>query len=475
MRRHYPHPGRKREQGIVITLVAVFMASVVLVMAALAIDLTTLYTARSEAQLAADGAALAAARVLANSGMTSSDGTTALTTPFDSLGAEALATAVAQQVAASNQIGGKSITTSQVSVSFRDSDVSNPQVTVQVNRPDLPTFFLRFWRQQLSVSASATAEAYNPAGLSSRRTPAAPVAPICVKPWLLPNVDPTQGAGTTNWAAIFDRRRGTIENANLIGESWPNANPSPNTNGLLTQPGPPYTATPVPGEYYPVQIDAPGSTTPGNFPTPVQGLPSCSNGFTNYQLAAAGCVPEPIACGRNQTFNVDTGAYAPKNRNRDEDTVEAAECLIHYNGALSDTDSMSPNTNETIPPLPQPQSLTPPFEFVAGNQNPLTTAQTQDVLVSDSLVTIPVYDTRVNTGPPPPGPPPGQVDVIGFLQVFLNPQSDVIVPAIGATPLQTYQLKATIINMVGCGTFATGTPVYGNGPSAVPVRLITPP
>ncbi len=48
------HPRGKNEQGIVITLVAVFMASVVLVMAALAIDLTTLYTARSEAQLAAD-------------------------------------------------------------------------------------------------------------------------------------------------------------------------------------------------------------------------------------------------------------------------------------------------------------------------------------------------------------------------------------------------------------------------------------
>ena len=62
---------RKNEQGIIVTLVAVFMLGVVGAMAALSIDVVTLYTARSEAQLAADGGALAGARVLANSGMTS--------------------------------------------------------------------------------------------------------------------------------------------------------------------------------------------------------------------------------------------------------------------------------------------------------------------------------------------------------------------------------------------------------------------
>ncbi len=456
------------------------MASVVLVMAALAIDLTTLYTARSEAQLAADSAALAGARVLANSGMTSSDGTNPLAPPFDPAAAEALATTVATQVAASNQIGGKSISASQVSVTFNDADVSNPRVTVQVTRPDLPTFFLRFWKKQLPVSASATAEAYNPAGLSTRRTPAAPVAPICVKPWLLPNLDPTQippSAGT--WPAIFDRRHGTIENANLIGQTWPNTIPPytyPNLTGLLSQPS--TTGTPAPGEYYPVVIDAPGTSTPGDFPTPAQALPSCSNGFTNYQLAVAGCVSQPIACGRNQDFNIDTSIYLPKNRSRDEDTVQATECLIHYTGLQGDSDSMSPNTGETIPPLAQPQSLTPPFEFVAGNQNPVTTVQTQDVLVSDSLATIPVYDTLVNSGTKP-GAPASTVTVIGFLQVFINPQSAVL-PVVGVSrippPAATYyQLPVTIINQIGCGTDSTGTPVYGNGPSAAAVRLITPP
>ncbi len=63
--------GRKDEHGTIITLVAVFMLFVVGAMAALSIDTVTIYTARSEAQLAADAAALAAARVIANSGATS--------------------------------------------------------------------------------------------------------------------------------------------------------------------------------------------------------------------------------------------------------------------------------------------------------------------------------------------------------------------------------------------------------------------
>jgi uncharacterized membrane protein len=52
----------KSEQGIIITLVAVFMLGVIGAMAALSIDVVTLYTARSEAQLSADSAALAASR-----------------------------------------------------------------------------------------------------------------------------------------------------------------------------------------------------------------------------------------------------------------------------------------------------------------------------------------------------------------------------------------------------------------------------
>ena len=141
MRRHF-HNSEPRSEGIIITLVAVFMLFVMGAMAALSIDIVTLYTARSEAQLAADGAALAGARVLANSGMTSdpnasSDGL------MDT--AETLARAIATQVAKSNQVGGRNLNAigacgpgSEISVCFNDS-ANNPQVTVQVTRTDLPT------------------------------------------------------------------------------------------------------------------------------------------------------------------------------------------------------------------------------------------------------------------------------------------------------------------------------------------------
>src|SRR5664279_2503550 len=111
---------------MVIMLVAVFILFIVGAMAALAIDLVTLYTARSEAQLAADGAALAGARVLANSGLTSG---------ADPIGAEDLATTIAKQVATHNDVGGRTLNaTTEVFVSFNDSDTSfptNPRVKVQ--------------------------------------------------------------------------------------------------------------------------------------------------------------------------------------------------------------------------------------------------------------------------------------------------------------------------------------------------------
>src|SRR6202522_4301622 len=87
--------GQKNEDGIIITLVAVFTLFVVGAMAALSIDVVTIYTARSEAQLAADSAALAAARVLANSGATS-DGTGTLLVAVES--SSGPAPAVAYQV-----------------------------------------------------------------------------------------------------------------------------------------------------------------------------------------------------------------------------------------------------------------------------------------------------------------------------------------------------------------------------------------
>ncbi|MBI3645073.1 MAG: hypothetical protein HY233_03810 [Acidobacteriales bacterium] len=86
----------------------------------------------------------------------------------------------------------------------------------------------------------------------------------------------------------------------------------------------------------------------------------------------------------------------------------------------------------------------------------------KNVMVSDSLVTVPVFDSSVAW--PPPGSPPS-VQVIGFVQLFLNPD--------GEAAESSGQIKTTVVNLVGCGTTATGQPILGNGASAVPVRLIS--
>jgi hypothetical protein len=92
-------------------------------------------------------------------------------------------------------------------------------------------------------------------------------------------------------------------------------------------------------------------------------------------------------------------------------------------------------------------------------------------MVSDSLVTVPVYDVGPIL-PPIAAPPasPGTVTIIGFLQLFLNEDGN----STDNNGPQNGRVKATIVNMVGCGTSATGTPILGNGASSVAVRLISP-
>src|SRR5713226_8226666 len=60
---------RSRERGVTMALVALAMVGII-AMAALSIDVGTLYQASAEAQRSADASALAGARVLSLSGMT---------------------------------------------------------------------------------------------------------------------------------------------------------------------------------------------------------------------------------------------------------------------------------------------------------------------------------------------------------------------------------------------------------------------
>jgi putative Flp pilus-assembly TadE/G-like protein len=425
---------RNSEKGIIITLVAVFILFVVGAMAALAIDVVTFYTARSEAQAAADGAALAGARVLANSGITSDPSGALLAAGRN------LASAVATQAANQNKVGGIFVTVLNLNppISF-GGPWFNPTITVSV-QSDLPTFFARIWgRTQVTVRASATAEAYNPSGASSLGGTATPVAPICVKPWLLPNMDPSNGG-----AQIFDPASGAINvGSNLLGWSFVSPTWVPMS---LRCPGGNCTPLPNPSawSYYP------GNDDPTSFPHPTFSQPTCSlvPTPTAYQDSVEGCIQMPIACNSNNV-NIDVSPYPARNT----ETADAVSCRTNSKNNSGDT------VTTTTPP-------NAPIQFVVGADNPAAVANPsligQQVSISDSLVTVPVFNSVPGT------PPTNPVTIIGFVQLFLNPDGNLTSPS--------GSLNTTVINMVGCGIGGAGTPppILGNGASPVAVRLISP-
>jgi len=417
-------------------LVAVVMLFVVGAMAALSIDVVTIYTARSEAQLAADGAALAAARALANSGATSD------TNPLSMANARVLANAVAIEVGQRTMVGGRYLVAAngELLVSFVSSTgplcngPTNPCVSVRAQRTDLPTFFARIWgSRQVTVGATATAEAYNPSGASVLGG-TYPVTTVCVKPWVLPNDDPSNPGNP-----IFDSASGAIKTTTLLG--WTSA-----------------TATPAPVPMWSACTDCaalpkpatwrfyPGD--PASFPPPTQALPTCTPALNSgYEESIAGCIQTPIACNATVTLATDDVF------NRNTQTARGANCLSHATGAGGgDTVDTTAGTN-------------PPFQFLAGDNNPIPgLSGSGDVMVSDSLVTVPVYNSTANTAPTNPA------TIIGFVQLFLNPDGS-------ETPLNgptRGQMNTTVINMAGCGTALTGQPILGNGASPVAVRLVSP-
>jgi hypothetical protein len=154
-------------------------------------------------------------------------------------------------------------------------------------------------------------------------------------------------------------------------------------------------------------------------------------------------VQTPIACG--STVNLET-----THPQLHQDTREAVNCLTHAKFGFGDSVDLT-----SVPP-------NAPYQFLTGADNPLVLAgslpQNTDVLVSDSIVTVPIYDSS--------SPATATVTVIGFVQLFLNE---------GGAPATNAGVSTQVINIAGCGTGATGQPILGNGAGPVPVRLITPP
>ena len=435
-----PHMGNpaesaRRERGQTIALMAVAMVSV-LAMAALAIDLTTLYVAHGEIQRAADAAALAGAKAFVDSGITTSPSNNALQTLAQTMATDFASGVVGQNHVAgapAQFINGTPLVNLNISVPGNPNAPGNPRITVSLQRTDLPLFFARIWGGSIaSVSATAIAEAYNPAYSQNNTGAFIPPAPKCVKPFLVPNKDPNQGVPFVNTAT------GAIAPAPnpFIGEvvtlsSACNGNSCGNpkfTNALGT-------AT----EYLPMLLP----DTHRYCPSPP--APSCSMGGINFERNTKCCDGTTFdyqQCGVSGTIATWNPNINPGGKNGP--AQQGLQCLIHYPQQDVLNPAFANNGLLQIQPGPYSQAR---YNVAPGSL----------ISTSDSIITVPLFD--MNTW----SPTTPQVTIVGFLQLFVND--------VGGTG-QT-DMRATILNVIGCGDSLTaGSAILGGGASVIPVRLI---
>jgi Flp pilus assembly protein TadG len=419
-------------------LVAVAMVAII-GMAAMSIDVVTLYLAREEAQRAADAAALAAARVISISGITgTADPDTDGASWQNVCGPSGTATKIAQIVGTQNAVGGTAATvTVKYSTrgapsgnpdcsSLAQSFAVNPTVIVQVQRTGLPTLFSRFWsRATNTVSATAAAEAFNPSnsGVVAPGGDVVPATPRCVKPWIIPNLEPL--ATGNGFVRTSVRRSGEIWNPGIFGIDGGVIGKSftlTNSCGLGADCSSMEGGTPLAGSYIPALV------TP-----PAIAFPTCANA-DDYQKAIGGCdVNTVYACG--STSNPTTANLLV---NPGTDTSEAVQCLIHQSVGQDVLDVSSF-----------------PYQIEAGLGNPIT--PNNQVTASSSIVTVPIYDSGAIL---PIGVSQPTVNIVGFLQVFIDQD------------LGNGNMNVHVLNVAGCGNDASTT-LSAPGTSPVPIRLIT--
>jgi Flp pilus assembly protein TadG len=484
---HSRHP-RQRERGITMVLVAIAMVAII-GMAALSIDVITLYLAREQAQRSADEAALAAARVISLSGATGD--------PNDTLSWQVIcgtstspATQTATAVATQSEVGGAVATTVSVGYSVGTGapqpDCSgllpgpfgvNPLVTVTITRASLPTFFSRIWGNTgNSVSASATAEVLNPSA-SDIVTNASviPVQPSCVKPWMVPNQNPDQpsgcvgGTGSGKCNSFVTLTDGTISNqgiqpgtaSGVIGETFTlfaDCTPGVSPCGLVT-----FNTNNQPQANVATNTIGPNPGPPnleylaGLAPPSSVAVPSCgasgSGGNADYLPAVAGCDQSTIyQCG------VQSSVASPPNSidlsenpgGSSGDTATGVACLINQATEGSANSGQDWLITTGTPPYP--------YQILAGPANANVAVRGDYITSSNSIMSLPIYDATATTIT---SAGPNNVTIVGFLQVFVN-----YVNPDGS-------LNVTVMNVAGCGNNATSRAVTGSSP--VPIRLVTPP
>ena len=410
---------RKDEAGSVLLIVAASMM-VLLGISAIAIDMANLYMARSQTQRAADAGALAGAKAFVTTGCA-----TAGCNPGgiqETLGREQ-----AQAAGGQNYIAGQPASIQGSDITFSYPNAQEPQITVVVRRT-VSTFFAKiFGIMSADVGATATAEAYSPAGGGN-----ATVSISCLKPFLLPNCDPIhtspgnsacadssgtgkkKDGGGTSEGYFFDPASGAI------------ANPGVYPAGIIGMPWQLHT-TAAPSQWYLVGFD--------------DAPPSSGSALRDHIVK---CTPKIFSCG-DRLVTANGANEGP--------VSQGIETLINAggNGLGRGQDSID-------------TTIGPPFPFTGGSSNPnplLRSQQFYDYSETSSVITVPVYSGE------PLSPGGSVVSVVGFLQVFVKQTESASEKAI----------DVVILNATSCGgapggSGGSGGTVVSSAGSPIPIRLI---
>ena len=410
MKDNRQHRGASQRGSTLVLAIASLL--LLLAMAGFAIDALTLYVSRTDAQRAADSAALAGAKIFDTSGCTTAANCTTGST-------QTLVKKAAEGAGAQNKVFGQFASIADSDISFPASptgDLHDPMVQVKVHRV-VPTLFIGALSRMLgnnvtgiTVSATATAEAFNPTGSN------VPFGTGCIKPWLMPNCDENQ-PGPLNPSCKGQAY--LIQNGQVANPTWYDGG----KGGAL---GEPWTlhANALPSQYNDISFT--GNNSSGNV----------------YRNEIETCAPEAtLACG-SQVYLITGGKVGP--------TKQGVNNLI---GGPNGQDKM----DTTVPP---------PFPITAGSNNPYYPPGTVGITQSTSLVTVPIYDGNGVC----PGNGCAPQTVIGFMELFIDSTGAGVNDLVNA-----HIVNIAACNSSGNGNGNGGPPVTGGGATLIPVRLVRNP
>ncbi|HUI40899.1 MAG TPA: pilus assembly protein TadG-related protein [Terriglobia bacterium] len=422
------------ESGVTIYIVAGAMV-LLLAVSALAIDLVSLYVARSEAQRAADAAALAGAYVFYTQGCT-----TAVGGCVAGGAQESLATTAAVNVASKNLVAGQAPSSSSVTTAFSYPNAEEPEISVTVHRDAasgnaMPTFFAKILGVSTAdVAATATAEAYNSSGGSTA------ISVGCIKPFLVPNCDSSHPVHGNN--SVANVNCPTVSNKTCTAASTDCQSYffDPNNNYAIVNPGIYNAGNPSAGGV----IGAPWQLHSEASPSQWYLIGFTGNSGAELRKYIETCAPTKISCA--SPLNTANGKKVGP-------TDQGINALINADG-----DGPGNGQDTICSPTTTPACTSTPFPFTGGSNNPNPGLVGKTYYgPSPSVANVVVYDGHaLDSGG-------STVYVIGFMNLFIQDANHH-----GNSDL----IDTVILTIGGCGTSGNNPPPITTEGTTIPVRLI---